>query len=57
MQGKLIGCLEIAVGMTAYIVKAWDSVKHIIHLDKRSLDVETSNFTKSGCCTSQRGNI
>ena len=44
MQGKLIGCVEITVGMTAYIRKACDSVKNIIHLDKRSLDVETLGF-------------
>jgi len=27
VQGKLIGCLETTVGMTAYIRKACDSVK------------------------------
>ena len=43
MQGKLIGCLETTLGMTAYIRKACDSVKKIIHLDRRSLDVQTSH--------------
>jgi len=59
VQGKLIGCLETTVGMTPYIRKACDSVKKSIHLDRRSLDVETLGFKhhKSGCCTLQRGNI
>jgi len=59
VQGKLIGCLETTVGMTPYIRKACDSAKKRIHLDRRSLDVETLGFKlhKSGCCTLQRGNI